>query len=330
MTVKSTTRKQTYAGGTGTFVFTFRALTSAPTDIKVKKTLISSGAETDLTYTTDYTAAINSDGVGGTVTVSPTVSTLYTVTVYRDTTDKQESDYDDYNQFPADTLETDFDRRTMVSQETSEDIDRTLKLSITYTGSSLTIPNPQADKLLGWDSDGEEIENKSFTSTNYAGTISRGNESARPASPTVGDIYVALDTETTFVCYTAGTWDVMSTAEAGIECVFDGGGSAITTNSNIDIEVPFACTLKSATLLANTTGSITVDIWKDTYANYPPTDADTIVSNSSLLISASTQGVDSTLAGWTTSFAKGDVLRFNVDSCTDIERCLVSLKVEKA
>ena len=53
------------------------------------------------------------------------------------------------------------------------------------------------------------------------------------------------------------------------------GSSNTITNVSLstgvagDIEVPFACTLNQVTLLADTTGSIVVDIWKDTYANYP-------------------------------------------------------------
>ncbi len=150
MTVASTARKQTFSGGQASLTFTFRALTTAPTDIKVKKTLISTGVDTALTYTTEYTAAISADGIGGVVTVSPTISTLYNLVVYRETTDKQESDYDDYNQFPANTLETDIDRRTMVSQETAENIDRSIKLPISSTLTGLTLPNPSTGKTLKW------------------------------------------------------------------------------------------------------------------------------------------------------------------------------------
>lgn len=163
MTVESTTRKTTYAGGQADHTFTFKALTTAPEDIKCLKTLISTGAETDLTYAVDYTVDLEDDGIGGVVTLNPTCSTLYTVTVYRVTTDKQESDYDDYNQFPADTLETDLDRRTMISQERGEDSDRTLKLSISTSGVDTTLPTPVADQVLGWDSAGTAIENKDLT-----------------------------------------------------------------------------------------------------------------------------------------------------------------------
>jgi hypothetical protein len=159
MTVESTDRKQSFAGGIATLDFTFRALVDSPEDIKVLKTLISTGVDTELTYTTEYTVSIAADGVGGTVTVSPTVSTLYTQTVYRATTNKQESDYDDYNQFPANTLENDLDKRTLISQETDETLDRTIRLPISSSADA-TMPAPVADTYLGWNAAGDGLENK--------------------------------------------------------------------------------------------------------------------------------------------------------------------------
>lgn len=116
---------------------------------------------------------------------------------------------------------------------------------------------------------------------------------------------------------------------AVISFVIDGGGAAITTGIKGDLEIPFACTINRATLLADQSGSIVVDIWKDTYANYPPTVADTITASAKPTISAATKSQDSTLTGWTTSIAAGDTLRFNVDSITTCTRVLVSLKVTK-
>jgi len=109
----------------------------------------------------------------------------------------------------------------------------------------------------------------------------------------------------------------------------DGGGSAITTGIKGDLYFPFACTINSVTMLADQTGSIVVDIWKDTYANYPPTVADTIVAAAKPTITTATKSTDATLTGWTTSIAAGDTLRFNVDSVTSITRLHLSLKVTK-
>jgi hypothetical protein len=121
------------------------------------------------------------------------------------------------------------------------------------------------------------------------------------------------------------------------------GGLELTTNQRIraipvvfntvsvgakqDIVVPFACTITKVTLLADAAGSVVIDVWKDTYGNYPPTVADTIVAAAKPTISAASKAQDSTLTGWNTSILAGDTLRFNVDSFTTIARLTVILEV---
>jgi len=61
-------------------------------------------------------------------------------------------------------------------------------------------------------------------------------------------------------------------------------------------------------------GSCVIDIWKDTYANFPPTVADTITASAKPTISAAAKYSDTTLTGWTTSLSAGNVLKFHVDS----------------
>lgn len=114
-----------------------------------------------------------------------------------------------------------------------------------------------------------------------------------------------------------------------ITFVIDGGGATITTGIKGDLEIPFACTINQVTMLADQSGSIVVDIWKDTYANFAPTDADSITASATPTISSSTKSQDSTLTGWTKTISAGDILRFNVDSITSIQRLTISLKVTK-
>jgi hypothetical protein len=111
-----------------------------------------------------------------------------------------------------------------------------------------------------------------------------------------------------------------------ITFIIDGGGSTITTGEKGDLTIPFDCTINEWTLLADQSGSIVVDIWKDTYANYPPTVADTITGSAKPTISSATKGQSSTLTGWTTSITAGDCLAFNVDSVTTCQRVTLSLK----
>lgn len=110
-----------------------------------------------------------------------------------------------------------------------------------------------------------------------------------------------------------------------INLIIDGGGDAISTGIKSDLYIPFGATITSATLLADQTGSIVIDIWKDTYANYPPTVADTITASAKPTISSATKSTDSTLTGWTTTITAGNSLRFNVDSCTSIQRVVLAL-----
>lgn len=110
--------------------------------------------------------------------------------------------------------------------------------------------------------------------------------------------------------------------------IVDGGGAAITTGIKGDLgPIDFACTINAVTMLADQSGSIVVDIWKDTLANFPPIDADSITASAPPTISTDDNSQDSTLTGWTTGISAGDILRFNVDSVTDIERVTISLKV---
>lgn len=125
--------------------------------------------------------------------------------------------------------------------------------------------------------------------------------------------------------------DLPTTAKTlSLTLIIDGGGSAITTGQKGHLEVPFACAISRVTMLADQTGSIVVDIWKDTYANFPPTDADSITASAPPTISSAVKSQDSTLTGWTKAIAAGNILAFNVDSCATITRVTISLKVTRS
>jgi hypothetical protein len=61
-------------------------------------------------------------------------------------------------------------------------------------------------------------------------------------------------------------------------------------------------------------------MWKDTYANYPPTVADTITASAKPTLSTAIKAEDSTLTGWTKTVTAGDVFGFSVDSATTVTR----------
>jgi len=112
-----------------------------------------------------------------------------------------------------------------------------------------------------------------------------------------------------------------------LNVVFGGAGSVISTGVSGDVNIDFDCTITKWTILADVTGSIQVDIWKDTYANYPPTSADKITGTLVPSISSGIKNQDSTLTGWTNAITAGDILRFNVTSAATITRATLCLEL---
>ena len=341
MSVASTTRKQQFTldGATADFTFTFRALTSAPSNIKCLST--TGGTDTILTYTTQYSVAVNSNGVGGTVTlVDPAAVGSGTLTVYRETTNKQESDYDDYNQFPADTVETDLDIRTMVSQEHSEDTDRALTLPISVSGVSAELPSPDANTLIGWNSAADGLENKTLAALDAL-------EKCTPAEAITGSDYTKYMTPTTTTVAIKSYFDTDGTLAANSDSkiatqkavktyagygdiiyIIDGGGDVITSGSKTTIAIDVACSITKATIVADQVGSIVVDIHKATAPTYPTTTVSTtsICASAQVTLSSKLAAQDTTLTGWTKAIAAGDLLRFDVTSAATITSVAIILK----
>lgn len=157
------------------------------------------------------------------------------------------------------------------------------------------------------------------------GDMIRGGASGtatRLAPPAVGQVLIGRGSPNP-----NPTWE---SQDVTINFVIDGGGQVITTGNKGYIVVDFAATILSATLLADQAGSIVVDVWKDTYANFPPTDADSITASAPPTLSGAQKSQDTTLTGWTTSIAAGEVLAFNVDSASTVQRVTLALKVRRA
>lgn len=101
---------------------------------------------------------------------------------------------------------------------------------------------------------------------------------------------------------------------------FDGGGSTILAGTEIEVHVEQGFTIDSWLMIADGSGSIEIDIWKDTFGNYPPTVADTITAGNEPAILSDDKGSDSVLTGWDTTVNDGDILKFHVNSAATITR----------
>lgn len=179
--------------------------------------------------------------------------------------------------------------------------------------------------------DGNDFEIGTGTYTSAGTTLSRTTVLFSKIGGTAGTSKINLSGSAE-VFITAGAADLVALATATtavIEFVINGGGAVITTGVKGYLEIPFACTITQVTTLADQSGSIVVDIWKDTYANYPPTVADTITASAKPTLSSAIKAQDATLTGWTKTIAAGDILGFNVDSVATVKEVTISLKVTK-
>ena len=111
-----------------------------------------------------------------------------------------------------------------------------------------------------------------------------------------------------------------------ITYVIDGGGSVITPGQKGHIEIPFAMTISGWTLVSDQSGSLIIDVWKDSFLNFPPTVADTIAGSEKPTLSAVQKNQDLTLSTWTTAVTAGDIFAFNVDSATTVTRATLSIR----
>lgn len=115
----------------------------------------------------------------------------------------------------------------------------------------------------------------------------------------------------------------------------DGGGAAITTGVKGYLFVDVACTINQVTMLADQTGSITVDIWKCTYAQFDagsthPVVGDSITASDTPTITSAVKMQDSTLTGWNTAISAGSVLAFNIKTNANVQRVTIALKTTRS
>lgn len=119
-------------------------------------------------------------------------------------------------------------------------------------------------------------------------------------------------------------------AVGAISLSLNGGGSTITTGYKSFTTVTFSGEILEYTILADRTGSIVIDVWKDSYGNFPLTTGDSICVSSKPTLATGIKNTDSTLTSWTKTFSAGDVFGFNVDSVSGVTNVNLTLKVKKA
>lgn len=152
MTVSSSTSRADYNGNGVTLDFAVPYRFLSNTDLLVLRTL--AGVSTTLTLDSigadGFTVTGAGQPSGGTLTVVTAPAVGETLSILRQMSLTQLTDYIPNDPFPAESHERALDKLTMIVQEQNEKITRTIILPPGLPGVSANLPAPEADFLIGW------------------------------------------------------------------------------------------------------------------------------------------------------------------------------------
>jgi hypothetical protein len=273
MTVSSTSNKVSLVGnGTNdTFAYNFPIFTGEESTLNVyvdsvKKTL-----------TTHYTVTGAGVSSGGNVvfTAGNIPANTAKVVIERILARTQLSDWNDYDKFPAETLEDAVDRLTFVSQEIDEEVGRAIKFATTVTDvGTVEVTDDaaaRANKVFGFDNAGN------LTATVEIGNF-KGNWAASTAYVTRdmikdtsnGNIYLANTSHTS-----SGAQPISSNTDAAKWDLIVDAASATTSATNAATSATNAATsaTNAATSATNAASSATTATTQASNASTSATNA---------------------------------------------------------
>jgi len=122
------------------------------------------------------------------------------------------------------------------------------------------------------------------------------------------------------------SWATSGEPNFNINVVLGNGQEVISTGVKGYLEVPVDCYLTGWRIVGDVSGSCVIGIWKNTYANFPPTSANLILSSAKPTLSNAqkNQNTNQRLL-----MNKNDWLAFNVESAATVKQVTVSLLCQK-
>jgi len=259
MTINSATRKTNALVGNGnthTYPFAFKVFTDA--DVLVKKLEVSTSIETTLTLgaSNDYIVTLNADqngNPGGSITLKQggnnfNLPSGFQIVITSALTPLQGTDLTNQGGFYPEVINDALDKSIILHQQQQDEIERSIKFSLTNTIGSLEITQNaanRANKVLGFDNLGEFQVLKELGT--YRGDWVAGRDYA------VRDLVKDTSTNNIFFCNTAHTSQgsqplTTNTNSANWDLIVD-AASATTSANNAATSATAAAT--SATASAN-------------------------------------------------------------------------------
>ena len=264
MTVSSTTNKVSYSGNGSTtvFAYTFKIFANGDLDVYIRS---SNGTETLQTITTNYTVSNAGEESGGNVTFVTAPASGETVVIQRKLDLTQGTDYVENDPFPAESHEEALDRLTFITQQMQEEIDRSIKASVTNTISSTEFAISAADranKIFAFDGSGD------LSVTQELGTYQ--GDWAASTTYAARDIVKDTSTNNIFLANTAHT---------------SSGSQPLTSNTDSakwDLLVDAAAAAASAAAAADSAADAAADALL-TAADVIATNADVVATNADVV-----------------------------------------------
>ena len=209
----------------------------------------------------------------------------------------------------------------LVIQNPANSFNYLIQASAILSAETLTLPLTDGDDTFAVLALAQTFSNKTFSDSvqilETAGVVAVAGE---------GIFWTRSDIPTSAMFTDDTDVDYRINPRPAIEFIIDGGGAVIEGGIKGDLEIPNNFEVEEVTMLADQSGSITVDIWMEQLSLFPPTDADSITASAVPTITTDDNSQDTSLTGWTTSLVGRETLRYNVDGTpTSIQRVTVSL-----
>lgn len=198
MSLSTTENRVQFLGNGSTTAFTFPYRFIETGHVFVTLTNVTTGLNTPKSLGIDYSLVGANSPSGGTVTFFTPPTANERVTIERVVPITQEIDYQPDDDFPSEVHESALDKLTMIDQQVSAKLGRTLNAPATDTVSLNALPNAaaRANRTLVFDATGQpaaSLDNYTDNATNAAASASAAAASASAAAGFAQDAEDAYD-----------------------------------------------------------------------------------------------------------------------------------------
>lgn len=266
MTISSTTRiSPVYigAGTNATFSFPFKVFSAS--DIEVVQVVVSTGAQTTLTLTTDYTVALNGNqntNPGGSITlVAGNLPTGTNLVITSNVLNLQPTDLTNQGGFYPEVINDSLDRATIQIQQLNDTAQNAVHAPVTDGALAMTLPSAgiRANKFLAFGATGLPVASDGTTTP----AITSGGDitlTANDAGSNVNRDIIFVDNTTERMRLTGANGRLgigTATPAVALDVV---GAAAVSGNLAVDTTTLVVDATNNRVGIANATPAVALDV----------------------------------------------------------------------